>query len=208
MIPANRTQPVPWSEGAPVRYAGAGAAPRVSVCVPLVTVARPLGTARAGYVVTDLAISTASGERRHPIRAIAQTWRPNYGCVPRPGLSGHARSCCAAAATRHAGAGAAVPAAYACIGTSPADHAFMTGSMMRQASSASSPRMNRHRVAAEHVLDQVRIGPEPGGAARASSSRVSAVRSGPLRVVARRTYGSMRPIRSTLGSPPGHWSVR
>ncbi len=45
-------------------------------------------------------------------------------------------------ATAHAGPGGAVPAAYSCIGTSPADHAAITGSMMRQASSASSPRMN------------------------------------------------------------------
>ena len=51
-----------------------------------------------------------------------------------------------AAELRHSfqndGPGGAVPAAYSCIGTSPADHAFITGSMTRHASSASSPRMN------------------------------------------------------------------
>src|SRR3954452_4055750 len=38
--------------------------------------------------------------------------------------------------------GGAVPAGYSLIGTSPAAHPVMTGLMMRQASSASSPRMN------------------------------------------------------------------
>ena len=42
----------------------------------------------------------------------------------------------------HAGPGGAVPAGYSCMGTSPADHAAITGSMIRQASSASSPRMD------------------------------------------------------------------
>ena len=44
---------------------------------------------------------------------------------------------------RHgAGAGGDAPAAYSCNGTSSAPHAAITGSTMRQASSASSPRMN------------------------------------------------------------------
>ena len=56
------------------------------------------------------------------------------GCDSESGHRGRAR--------QRAGAGGAAPAAYSCIGTSPAAHAAITGSIMRQASSASSPRMN------------------------------------------------------------------
>jgi hypothetical protein len=50
---------------------------------------------------------------------------------PRPGLG-----------VRTSGPAAARRLRYSCIGTSPADHAFITGSMMRHASSASSSRTN------------------------------------------------------------------
>ena len=54
--------------------------------------------------------------------------------IPMPG--------CARRWGQDGGPGTAWPAGYSCMGTSPADHAFITGSMMRHASSASSPRMN------------------------------------------------------------------
>jgi hypothetical protein len=46
-----------------------------------------------------------------------------------------------------------------------------------------------------------------GGAGRASSWRVPAVRPGPLRVDSR-TQGSVRPTVRTFGSTPGHWPSR
>jgi hypothetical protein len=51
-----------------------------------------------------------------------------------PGGPSHSRP-------RSHGAGGTVPATYSCIGTSPFAQAAMTGSTMRQDSSASSPRM-------------------------------------------------------------------
>jgi hypothetical protein len=47
-----------------------------------------------------------------------------------------------------------------------------------------------------------------GGAGRASSRRIPAVRSGPLSVVDSRTYGPVSPTLRTLGSTPGHWPGR
>ncbi len=58
--------------------------------------------------------------------------RPLADARPQAGTAG---------ARQRAAARGAVPAAYSCIGTLPAAHAAITGSMMRQASSASSPRM-------------------------------------------------------------------
>lgn len=51
-------------------------------------------------------------------------------------------------------------------------------------------------------------GPEWRPAGRVLSRPVSAVCSGPFRVVERRMYCSVSPIRSTFGPTPGNWSSR
>lgn len=70
-----------------------------------------------------------------------------------------------------AGPGGVPPARYSWIGTFPTDHAFNTGSMMRQASSASSPAMNNIGSPLSISWTRWAYAVNRGGVVRASSSR-------------------------------------
>ena len=81
--------------------------------------------------------ATSPGPLSNPIRKPGE--RHGDGQHPFPaGATQRASS----GGTQEVERGGAWPAGYSFIGTCPAAHAFMTGSMMRQDSSASSPRMN------------------------------------------------------------------